>query len=136
MMNKPRYVLIADDDPEDRFLYRKAFEENKISNSIRFFHNGQELLQYLQDVLADKGHMPSLILLDVNMPKMNGKQVLKILKADDSLRSIPVVVVSTSSIQEDIIECHALGADGYQVKPDNFIELKEAIAQLYKRWLS
>ncbi|MDJ1485959.1 response regulator [Cytophagaceae bacterium YF14B1] len=130
-----RCILIADDDAEDRFFYQKAFEENNIGDTVLYFQNGLELLGYLQDMLADKAHLPSLILLDVNMPKMNGKEVLKTIKANESLGVIPVVIVSTSSAQDDMDECYALGANEYRVKPGNFVELKITIGQLYDRWL-
>jgi two-component system response regulator len=137
VMNKcmNRYILIADDDAEDRFFYQKAFEENNIGYTILYFQNGLELLEYLQDILAEKAHPPSLILLDINMPKMNGKEVLKTIKANESLGLIPVVIVSTSSAQEDMSECNALGANEYRLKPGNFVDLKVTIGQLYDRWL-
>ena len=134
----PITILMADDDPDDRLLTADALKEARLINDIRFVENGAELLEYLRR----KGEFappadaprPGLILLDLNMPKMDGRAVLKELKMDPDLRSIPVVVLTTSKDDEDVYRSYDLGVNSYIVKPVTFEALVDILQTLEKYW--
>lgn len=131
-MNKKATILIADDDDDDRFLMQSALSDYGISNPTAFVKDGISLLNYLrQNHDASVG----LILLDLNMPRMDGREALKILKSEARLRKIPVVVMTTSKAQEDIEDCYSLGANCYIVKPASFDAFNDTIATLIKFWI-
>ncbi len=136
---KPVIFLMADDDPDDRLLIKEAFRESLISNSIYFVENGVELLDYLrhQDGFTDPGLSPTpdLILLDLNMPKKDGREALAEIKSDPHLRYIPVVVLTTSKAEEDIMRSYDIGAASYITKPVTFEGLVEAIKGLGQYWV-
>jgi CheY-like chemotaxis protein len=132
--------LMAEDDPDDRLLIKEAFRENQAANSIHFVKDGVELLDYLrrQDkYLANPGNapVPDLILLDLNMPRKDGREALKEIKTDPHLRHIPVVVLTTSNAEEDIQHCYDIGATSYIIKPVKFDKLVEAIKRLRQYWV-
>ncbi len=131
-MNKKAIILIADDDDDDRFLIQSALDDYGLSNPIAFVKDGLALLDYLHQ---NNDATVGLILLDLNMPRMNGREVLKILKSEAKLRKIPVVVLTTSKAQQDIEDCYALGANCYIVKPTSFDIFNETIFTLLKFWV-
>jgi CheY-like chemotaxis protein len=136
---KPITILMADDDPDDRQMTREAFEASRVTNDLRFVENGVELLDYLyrrgQFADPDTSPRPGLILLDLNMPKMDGRQALHEIKTDPNLRTIRVVVMTTSKAEEDILRTYDLGASSYITKPVTFTGLVDVIATMGKYWL-
>lgn len=136
-MKKLPIILMADDDPDDRMLAKEALAENKLANDLYFVEDGEELLDYLnQKGKYNSGNAPrpGLILLDLNMPKMDGREALKELKSHDSLRKIPVIVLTTSKAEEDIIRSYELGVNSFITKPVTFDELVEVTRQIGKYW--
>jgi len=133
---QPIVILMADDDADDRFFTKEAFQENRIINELHFVKDGVELLEFLnrQGEYANKDHlpMPDLILLDLNMPRKDGRETLQEIKADPKLRTIPVVILTTSSAEEDIVRSYELGAAGYITKPIMFDQLVEITSILGK----
>ena len=136
----PITILICDDDEDDRMLTKQALEDAHVSNSIRFVEDGEQLLDYLYQRGKFAGETglaprPGLILLDLNMPKMDGREALKSIKEDASLRDIPIVVLSTSRLDEDIIRSYQLGVNSFITKPVTFSGLVEAMNVLGRYWL-
>lgn len=131
-------ILIADDDAEDRMLVKDALEENRIVNNIHFVENGEDLLDYLfnKGNFTDKNKypVPDIILLDLNMPRKDGREALKDIKADAALRIIPVVVLTTSKAEEDIIRSYDLGVSSFITKPVTFNSLVEIMKTLSRYW--
>lgn len=128
-------ILIAEDDPDDRFLLKKAFEENKAEETVTFVDNGVKALEYLRKI-RDSNHLyPNLIILDLNMPFRSGKEVLREIKEDDILKKIPVVVFSTSGNESVVDKCYELGANTYIVKPLSFEQLLKVVEQIKSYWL-
>ena len=128
-------ILIAEDDPDDRFLLKKAFEENKAEETIAFVENGIKALEFLKKI-RDANHVfPNLIILDLNMPFRDGKEVLREIKEDNVLKRIPVLVLSTSSNEAIIDKCYELGANTYIVKPLSFERLLKVVEQIKSYWL-
>ncbi len=139
MSNNPRSItiLMADDDEDDRRLTREALEEGRLVNDLRFVENGEELLEYLRHegaYASREAPRPGLILLDLNMPKMDGRTALDTIKRDPELRAIPVVVLTTSKADEDIYESYDLGVNSYIVKPVTFEALVDILQTLEKYW--
>lgn len=134
----PITILMADDDADDRRLTQEAFEEGRLINDVRFVENGEQLLDYLrrQGAYAPPADAPrpGLILLDLNMPRKDGRTVLKELKTDPELRQIPVVVLTTSKADEDIYKSYDLGVNSYIVKPVTFEALVDILQTLEKYW--
>ncbi|MBX9585516.1 MAG: response regulator [Gemmataceae bacterium] len=130
---------MADDDPDDRALTRDAFAESHLANDLRFVEDGEELLDYLhrrgkyQDP-AD-APWPGIILLDLNMPRVDGREALRAIKADPRFRSIRVVVMTTSKAEEDVVRSYDLQAASYITKPVTFDRLVEVVQALGKYWL-
>ena len=136
----PITILICDDDEDDRMLTQQALQDAHVSNSIRFVVDGEQLLDYLYQRgeyagETGKAPRPGLILLDLNMPKMNGREALKIIKGDKSLHDIPVVVLSTSRLDEDIVRSYQLGVNSFITKPVTFTGLVDAMNVLGRYWL-
>lgn len=125
-------ILIADDDEDDKFLLKSAFEESGIDAPLSFVDNGQELMEYL--LKAKK--LPSIILLDLNMPKKDGREALKEIKENPKFRSIPILILTTSNSPEDIRNCYFLGANCFITKPSTFEGLMKVIGELNKFWFS
>jgi two-component system response regulator len=136
---KPITILMADDDADDRMMTREAFEEARLVNDLRFVEDGAELLDYLyrRGKYADPASSPrpGLILLDLNMPRKDGREALHEIKADPNLRNIRVVVLTTSKAEEDIERTYGLSASSYITKPVTFAGLTEVIKALGKYWL-
>lgn len=132
-------ILIADDDADDRLLIEDAFRESRLSNPLAFVENGEELLHYLRGEGKFSGRdatiIPRLILLDLNMPKMDGRTALAHLKADPNLRRIPVVVLTTSKAEEDILRTYDLGVSSFITKPVTFQGLVDVVRALNNYWI-
>ena len=135
---KPITILMADDDPDDRLLTADALKEARLINDIRFVENGEELIDYLRRkgkyAPPADAPRPGLILLDLNMPRMDGRTVLKEIKNDADLRTIPVVVLTTSKDDEDVYRSYDLGVNSYVVKPVTFEALVDTLQTLEKYW--
>ena len=136
---KPITILMADDDPDDRQLTREAFAEAKLANDLRFVEDGVELLDYLhrRGKYADPAASPrpGLILLDLNMPRKDGREALQEIKQDPRFRPIRVIVLTTSKAEEDILRTYNLSAASYITKPVTFESLVDVVKTLGKYWL-
>lgn len=135
---KPIVILMADDDPDDRLLARNAFKVSRLANDLRFVEDGEELMEYLhrQGNYADPtlSPEPGLILLDLNMPRKDGREALAEIKADPRLRHIPVVVLTTSKAEEDIYRSYDVGASSFITKPVSFEGLVSVIRVVGQYW--
>ncbi len=136
--SKPITLLIADDDPDDRMLIRDALSESRLANELRFVGDGEELLDYLrqqgQYAAPGSAPRPGLILLDLNMPRKDGREALREIKADPALRRIPVVVLTTSKAEADIFRSYDLGASSFIIKPVSFEGLVVVMKALGRYW--
>ena len=131
-------ILMADDDEDDCLLVSKAFEASRLANDLRFVADGEELMDYLKHrgryADAETAPRPGLILLDLNMPRKDGREALKEIKEDAGLKEIPVVVLTTSKEDEDILRSYNLGANSYITKPVTFEGLCDVMKSLGKYW--
>ena len=136
--NRSVSILMADDDEDDCSLTRDALESSKLLNDLRFVHDGEELLRYLrrEEEYSDPASSPEpgLVLLDLNMPRMDGREALAEIKSDKNLRRIPVVVLTTSRAEEDIYRTYDLGVNSFLVKPVSFNDLVDVIKSLTEYW--
>jgi CheY-like chemotaxis protein len=136
---KPITILMADDDPDDRALTKEAFAESHVANDLRFVENGEELLDYLhrRGKFTDPASSPwpGLILLDLNMPKKDGREALREIKSDPRFRGIRVVIMTTSKAEEDVVRSYDLSASSYIAKPVTFERLVDVVKALGKYWL-
>lgn len=135
---KPITILIADDDADDRMMAKEALDESRLANDLRFVEDGEELMDYLHrrgkyQRPADAPR-PGLILLDLNMPRKDGREALKEIKDDAELRQIPVVVLTTSKAEEDIYRTYNLGVNSFITKPVMFESLVDVMKALSKYW--
>ncbi len=136
-MRKTKLILIAEDDADDRLMINEAFMENNMPAGIVFFENGAELLEYLYSFEEGlERTLPDLILLDLNMPKMDGKTVLSKLKLHKSYKEIPVIILTTSRSKEEETSVLGMGASGFYTKPSSFTELVNITASIASRWIS
>lgn len=137
---KPITILLADDDEDDRMLGREALEESKLANDLHMVEDGEELLDYLyrRGRYSDPATSPrpGLILLDLNMPRKDGREALKEIKADPELRQIPVVVLTTSKAEEDIFRTYDLGVNSFITKPVSFEGLVNVMKSLAHYWFT
>jgi CheY-like chemotaxis protein len=135
----PITILMADDDEEDRQMTREALTAAHLSNQIKFVRDGQELMDYLR---GDAGYSqqcdapvrPGIILLDLNMPKKDGREALAEIKADEELRQIPVIVLTTSRDEEDVVRSYELGVNSFITKPVTFASLVEVMGTWGRYW--
>ncbi|MBF4137795.1 MULTISPECIES: response regulator [Streptomyces] len=128
---QPIEVLLVEDDPGDELMTREAFEDNKIRNTLNVVRDGEEALDFLYRRGAyPDAPRPDLILLDLNLPKYDGRQVLAQIKADAELALIPVVVLTTSSAEEDILRSYKLHANAYVTKPVDLDQFIAAVKQI------
>lgn len=136
---KPLAILMADDDADDRLLAEEAMIESRVLNKLYFVEDGVQLMDYLrgkgQYSDREKFPVPSLILLDLNMPKMDGREALAAIKADAALRRIPVVILTTSQAEEDMQRGYDLGAASYIAKPVTFEALVDLMRTLGRYWV-
>ncbi|KPK32363.1 MAG: chemotaxis protein CheY [Nitrospira bacterium SG8_35_1] len=132
-------ILMADDDEDDRLMTKDALEESRLHNELRFVEDGEELMDYLRRqgeyAEAEKAPRPGLILLDLNMPRKDGREALKEIKADPELRRIPIIVLTTSKAEEDILRTYDLGVNSFITKPVSFQGLVEVMKSLALYWL-
>ncbi|MFF0139527.1 response regulator [Streptomyces sp. NPDC005227] len=127
----PIDVLLVEDDPGDELMTREAFEDNKIGNTLHVVRDGEEALDFLYKRGAHTGApQPDLILLDLNLPKYDGRQVLEQIKSDPALAHIPVVVLTTSAAEEDILRSYKLHANAYVTKPVDLDQFIAAVRQI------
>jgi CheY-like chemotaxis protein len=135
----PVTIVIAEDDEDDYILTRDAFAESRLINNLVWVHDGEELLDYLtrhgEYAAPESSPRPALILLDLNMPRMDGREALKRIKTDASLRSIPVVVLTTSRAEEDIVRSYDMGVNSFIQKPVSFSDFAKALSLLGAYWL-
>jgi CheY-like chemotaxis protein len=140
MMSKPSTILIAEDDDDDFLLAEQALKEARLLNPLKRVLDGQELMDYLHHCGAyrDRAIFPSpaLILLDLNMPRKDGREALREIKASEELRRLPVVVLTTSKAEEDIIRSYDLGVNSFIIKPVSFGGLVEAVKVIGRYWFA
>ena len=138
------FILIAEDDADDRFLLKAAFEENGFNDELHFVENGVEVLDYLHKIAGNVGlpggqpvevKMPRFILLDLNMPKKDGREVLKEIKQNNLLKKIPVIIFSTTNNEQEMRRCYELGANSYITKPNSFENLIKTVAAFRSYWI-
>lgn len=128
-------ILLADDDPDDRALTKRALRQSRVVNAIDEVEDGEELLDYLRGRGAYAGAArPGLILLDLNMPRKDGREALEEIKRDPVLRTIPVVVLTTSEAEQDIVQSYNLGVNAFITKPVTFEGLSRAVRVLTDFW--
>jgi CheY-like chemotaxis protein len=131
-------ILMADDDEDDRFMAREALQEARLANDLHFVEDGVELMDYLfhrgKYGNSSDAPRPGLILLDLNMPRKDGREALKEIKSDPDLRQIPIVVLTTSKADEDIYRSYNLGVNSYITKPVSFEGLVEVMKALSIYW--
>jgi len=133
-------ILICDDDEDDRFLTAQALGDARVANDLRFVEDGEQLLDYLYQRGAFAGEMgkaprPGLILLDLHMPRMDGREALMVIKGDPTLRDIPIVVLSTSRFEDEIARTYVFGANSFICKPVTFSKLVDAMHTLGQYWV-
>lgn len=131
-------IVMADDDADDRQLASEAFRECRLANKVHFVEDGEELMEYLlrngrYDSMPE-APLPALILLDLNMPRKDGREALKEIKAHPELRRIPIVVLTTSKAEEDILRTYDLGVNSYITKPVTFESLVDTVKVLGRYW--
>jgi len=136
----PITILICDDDEDDRMLTQQALEDAHISNDLRFVEDGEQLLDYLHqrgEYAGETGAAPrpGLILLDLNMPKLDGREALQRIKGDPTLVDIPIVILTTSGLDADVIRSYRLGVNSFITKPVTFSGLVDAMNVLGRYWL-
>ena len=132
-------ILIADDDADDRMMIKEALEENNFSHDMRFVEDGEELLDYLHQrgkYLTEKVLRPNLIILDLNMPKIDGREALSQIKSNVNLKRIPVIVLTTSRAEEDIVRTYDLGVNSFICKPVHFNDLVIVAREIGNYWFS
>jgi CheY-like chemotaxis protein len=138
MSGKSITILLADDDEDDRMMAADALEESRLANDLRFVEDGEELMDYLHRrgkyAEPDAAPRPGLILLDLNMPRKDGREALREIKAQPEFRSIPVIVLTTSQAEEDIYRTYDLGVNSFITKPVNFESLVAVMRALGKYW--
>ncbi|MBI5000542.1 MAG: response regulator [Euryarchaeota archaeon] len=134
-MNKPRKILLVDDNPDDVKLTKMALTKSNIANDIDVARNGVEAIEYLFGKRRNGNNLPAVVLLDLKMPKVDGLEVLKRIRGEERTKLLPVVVLTTSTEERDIIESYELGCNSYVCKPVDFNNFAEAVKQLGLYWL-
>jgi CheY-like chemotaxis protein len=127
-------ILIADDDMDDCMMIKEAFQESRLLNSLQFVHNGEELMNSLNQKLEKQHPLPGLILLDLNMPKKDGREALKEIKNHPKLKQIPVIVLTTSKAEEDVVRTYNIGVNSFITKPVAFESLVQILRDLGRYW--
>jgi CheY-like chemotaxis protein len=132
-------ILMVDDDPDDRLLFKEACEEVRLRNPVEFLENGEQLVDYLKRNGSYAKHAndpyPGIILLDLNMPLKDGREALEEVKADPELRHIPIIVLTTSKDEDDILSSYGLGASSYIVKPISLDRLMRVVNSIGEYWV-
>ena len=136
---RTKTILLVEDNPDDIELTRRAFKKSRIANEIVVKHDGVEALQYLlgegNDARAPAAPLPALVLLDLKLPKVDGIQVLKRLRADPRTKLLPIIILTSSREERDVVAGYSFGANSYVRKPVDFDQFSEAIRQLGLYWL-
>jgi CheY-like chemotaxis protein len=136
---RPITILVADDDPDDRLMIKEALEEARLANGIEFVEDGVELMDYLhrRGNHADRSGptVPGLLLLDLNMPRKDGREALEEIRADSNLKRLPVIVLTTSAAEEDIFRTYDLGANSFITKPVSFTDFVRTMEAVTDYWL-
>ena len=132
-MQKPKPILLVEDDSVDAMTVKRAMRDLKVEHSVVHSVNGEEAMKYLTSPDTEK---PFVILLDLNMPKMNGIEFLKVMKTYPEIKTIPVIVLTTSKEQRDILDSFELGASGYMVKPVDYSKFVEILRRIFIYWNS
>lgn len=141
MKTGPKHItiLMADDDQDDCLLVKEAFVENKLKNDLRFVEDGEALMDYLyrrgKFANPDAAPRPGLILLDLNMPRKDGREALREIKSHTDFRHIPIIILTTSHEPDDILRSYRVGANSFITKPVSFEGLRDLIQHLGKYWL-
>lgn len=130
-MRDKEQILLVEDDSVDAMTVKRALKDIKVTNQLNIVGNGEEALDFLRD---EKKETPGIILLDLNMPKMNGIEFLKVAKQDDLLKRIPVVVLTTSKEEQDKVESFDLGVAGYMIKPVDYMQFVEVVRTINLYW--
>lgn len=130
-MNTSRSILLVEDNPDDEKLIIRALRRSNIANDIQVAHNGEEAL----NILLSDAPLPAVVLLDIKLPKIDGLEVLRRLRASDRTRLLPIVVLTSSSEERDIVDSYHLGANSYVRKPVEFDKFTEAVKQLGLYWV-
>jgi CheY-like chemotaxis protein len=137
-IGRPITILLADDDADDRMLARDALAESRLANNLKFVEDGEQLMDYLcrrgQWASAEESPRPGLILLDLNMPRKDGREALREIKGDPALRHIPIVVLTTSKAEEDVYRTYDLGVNSFITKPVTFDGLVGVMRALGRYW--
>ena len=132
-------ILMVDDDPDDRLLFKEACEEVRLRNPLEFLENGEQLVDYLRRKGAythlEGAPYPGIILLDLNMPLKDGREALEEIKNDAALRHIPIIVLTTSKDEDDILSSYGLGASSYIVKPISLDRLMRVVNSIGEYWV-
>ena len=140
-MNEPGQIeiLLVEDDPADAEMTLRALRRNNLANRVHWVKDGAEALEYMFRsggyAGRDPSHAPKLVMLDIKMPKVDGIEVLRRLKADEATRSVPVVVMTSSNEQQDVIDSYRLGVNSYIVKPVHFDAFLETVAKIGLYWV-
>jgi two-component system, response regulator len=136
---RDKSILLVEDNPDDEALTRRAFEKNNVGNDLIVVRDGAEALDYLfgtgQYAGRDLARQPQVVLLDLKLPKIDGLEVLRRLRADDRTRLLPVVILTSSNEERDLVSGYSLGANSYVRKPVDFSDFSEAARQLGCYWL-
>lgn len=135
MNHNTALIFLADDDPDDRLMATEAAEELGLSHLLVTVNDGQELLDALRRRIDEGVAGPALVLLDLNMPRKDGKEALHEIRTDPRLLHLPVVVFTTSASDEDVAEIYSLGVNSFITKPDSFVELVRIVDSLRSYWL-
>ena len=130
-MNTRKSILLVEDDKVDAMTVKRALREINVTNQLTTVNDGEQALEYLRN---SDNERPAIILLDLNMPKMNGIELLKHMKADSELRSIPVIVLTTSKADQDRLESFSLSVAGYMLKPVDYIQFVEVMRTINIYW--
>lgn len=130
MKSAPVHILVADDDEEDRQLIKDALEESRLLNPVDFVHDGEQLMNYLTSAPG----LPGIILLDLNMPKKDGREALLEIKSHPKLKRIPVIILTTSKAEEDIVRTYGLGVNSFITKPVTFSALVRVLTKVAEYW--
>lgn len=132
-------ILMVDDDPDDRLLFKEACEEVRLRNPLEFLENGEQLVDFLKRrgsyASRESDPYPGIILLDLNMPLKDGREALEEIKADPDLRHIPIIVLTTSKDEDDILSSYGLGASSYIVKPISLDRLMRVVNSIGEYWV-
>ena len=132
-------IVLAEDDPDDRLLFKEVMEDIPVPNPVEYIEDGQQLMDYLQRQ-GNYAHLqstplPGLILLDLNMPRKDGREALKEIKQNPALRHIPIVIMTTSNAEEDMHFCYGLGVNSFVSKPAGFDDMVGTIKKVLEYWL-